>query len=281
MRFSLDTFIPGTSFVHRCDARVKLPLLLAYSLALFFVDTWAGMGINAAFCLIACINARLPWGRMFRPLIPLSLILVLALIGNAFIFDIAQADISSVSGGVPKDALSAWQPVPLVGSFGFAPAGFVRGCFLVLRIVLLVIASLVVGLTTTSTELSDALYGFLRPLGALKVPVGDIAMIVSIALRFIPLTAEELERVHGAQLSRGAHFGEGGLVQRVRAWQPVFIPLFVGLFRRAHVLALAMEARCYALLPQRTRLCVRPFSLWSAVILTCGLASCVALGFFL
>ena len=126
---------------------------------------------------------------------------------------------------------------------------------------LLVVASLTVTYTTTSTELTDALGFFLRPLKRLGVPTDDIAMVFSLALRFIPVTAEEFGRVHDAQWARGASFAEGSLWERLRAWQTVLIPLFVGLFRRADSLAVAMDARCYGAPDvERTSLAPRAFS---------------------
>ena len=163
------------------------------------------------------------------------------------------------------------------GRFGLSFAGFLRGCFFAVRVLLLVFASLLVSFTSTSTELVDALRSVLSPLGKLRVPIDDIAMVFSVALRFIPVTAEEFERVHAAQWSRGAAFECGTLTQRLRAWQVVFIPLFVGLFRRADSLAKAMDARCYgAPGVRRTSLSARPFRPQSAVVLGIGAAFCIA-----
>ena len=166
----------------------------------------------------------------------------------------------------------------LVGSFGFVPTGFTRGCFYAIRIVLLVMASLLVSFTTTSTELTEAFSSFLRPLRKLRVPVDDVASVLSIALRFIPLVAEELGRIHDAQWSRCAKFGEAGLVVRLRAWATVLVPLFVSMFRRADALAVAMDARCYGA-PDvvRTSLARRRFTVGALATLLAGLAICAAL----
>lgn len=111
--------------------------------------------------------------------------------------------------------------------------------------ILLVLGSFIVVLTTTSTALTDALRSFVSPLRVLHVPADDIAMVFSMAIRFIPLMAQEICAIHDAQFSRGASFHRGGLWQRLSAWPPVFIPLFVGMFRRADKLSVAMDARCY------------------------------------
>ena len=123
--------------------------------------------------------------------------------------------------------------------------GFALGCFYGVRMILLVLGSFIVVLTTTSTALTDALRSFVSPLRVLHVPADDIAMVFSMAIRFIPLMAQEVCAIHDAQFSRGASFHRGGLWQRVSAWPPVFIPLFVGMFRRADKLSVAMDARCY------------------------------------
>lgn len=144
-----------------------------------------------------------------------------------------------------------------------------------MRIALLALASMVLTSTTSPTELSRSLEQFLQPLERIRVPVHDVATIVSIALRFIPVTFDEFQVVRSAQESRGAGFSSGGLVDRLKAWQTVLIPLFVGLFRRADVLALAMDARCYGA-RKPTHLNARPFTARAAAALAAGLAACVA-----
>lgn len=246
MRIPVSTYIPGTSPVHRADARVKIALLLAYSITLFLVDTWAGLAICAAGFGVALAASRISAGRC------------LAL-------------------GVPVYVLAAF--TALFAAAG--PVGLERGCFYAARIVLLVAGSFVITFTTTSTQLNDALRSLMRPLGAVGVPVGDIATTLSLALRFIPVSAAELAQVHDAQLARGASFGAGGLWARLRAWQTVLIPLFVGLFRRADVLAVAMDARCYGAPGRaRTSLSHARFTRGSAAVLVAGLAACTALAAF-
>ena len=276
MQLSFNTYIPGNTAVHRCDARVKLVLLLAYSVTLFLVGAWAGILVCAVLCLVMAAVAKVPPRRLFGLLLPLYVILALTIVFNGFSFDVFRAGGQYGLGAVSSGVFTGWQPVALVGTFGFVPEGFMRGCFYALRIILLVCASLVVSFTTTSTELINALYDFLRPLRVFHAPVEDIAMIVSVALRFIPLTAEELARIQAAQKSRGAAFDEGGLAARIAAWQPVLIPMFVGLFRRAENLATAMESRCYAMSPKRTRLSRPSFTPLSFATLALGLALCAA-----
>ncbi|MEG0071896.1 MAG: energy-coupling factor transporter transmembrane component T [Raoultibacter sp.] len=273
----MSTYIPGTTPIHTCDARVKLVLLLAYSLTLFFVHTWVGLSLCVVMFAVAVAVARLPLSRLMKLLIPVYFILAFTLLFNSFTLDAASLGQSYGLGAVSSGFLEGVAPVPLLGSFCFVPAGFARGCFYALRIILLVLASLVVTYTTTSNALIDALQSFLRPLRAFHVPTDDIATMFSIALRFIPVTAEEFSRVRAAQWARGSAFDEGRLTKRLRAWQTVLIPLFVGLFRRADNLAIAMESRCYGASPTRTQLHPQAFTLRSAAILTCGIALCALL----
>lgn len=284
MRINVSSYIPGTSPVHACDARVKIVLLAAYSVTLFFVRTWAGLALCALVFAAAALASRVPLRRFFGLLVPVYVIVAFTVVFNGFSFDVGAASGAppSMLGDVSAGVLAALSPVPLVGSFGFVPAGFARGCFFALRIILLVVASLVVTYTTTSTDMTNALAGFLRPLKQLRVPVDDIAMVFSLALRFIPVTAEEFGRVHDAQWARGASFAEGTLWERLRAWQTVLIPLFVGLFRRADVLAVAMDARCYGAPDvMRTSLAPRTLSARCMAVLVVGLAACVALAVWL
>ncbi|MCL2632591.1 MAG: energy-coupling factor transporter transmembrane protein EcfT, partial [Coriobacteriia bacterium] len=181
-----------------------------------------------------------------RMLVPLVAILAFTLVANAF-----GSDIVSIR---PPDLLP-WIELhpesmvyffsPLIGGFGFRLYGLLRGLFLVLRIVLMVMATSLLTYTSQMVALSEAFVSMLRPLAVFKVPIEDIAMVFSITLRFIMLTASETERMMVAQQARGAVFDQGGPIKRGQAWIPVLIPLFVKLFRRADNLAAAMETRCY------------------------------------
>ena len=283
MRINVSSYIPGTSPIHVCDARVKIVLLAIYSVTLFLVDTWAGLVLCGALFAAAAVSSRIPLRRFFALLVPVYVLAAFAVVFNGFAFDVGQAAPGAAPPlmGQEPGLFGSLPPVALVGSFGLVPAGLARGCFFAVRIVLLVTASLVVTYTTTSTALTDALADFLRPLRRLRVPVDDIAMVFSLALRFIPVTAEEFGRVHDAQQARGASFSEGGLWERLRAWQTVLIPLFVGLFRRADALAVAMDARCYGAQPHRTSLHDRRLAGRSLAVLAAGLALCIAVAVLL
>lgn len=278
MKLNVTTYIPGTSLLHVCDARVKIILLAAYSITLFFVSTWWGLAACAIAFFALLLQSRMPVSKVFVLLLPLYFIVALTIIFNAFSADIAHVANVQGLGDVSTGVLGGLDPIALVGAFGFVPAGFVRGCFYGVRVLLLVAASLIVSFSTTSTELTDAFNDFLRPLKILKVPTDDVAMVFSLALRFIPVTAEELCRVYDAQLSRGASFSQGSIGRRLKAWQTVLIPLFVGLFQRADTLAVAMDARCYGVPGvARTSISRSRIGLWDILALIVGLGACATL----
>lgn len=276
MSGTLRIFIPGTSPLHRADARVKLVLLLALSIAVFFVQMWAGIGIAAAFVALCVASARLPLARLGALSIPVLVVLAIVWLCNAFVADVhAPTSLSSLSG-VSAGFAAGWAPIALWGSFGFSPEGCMRGLFYAARIMIILIASFVVTFTTPAEALTDAFSSLLRPLRRLRVPVDDVALMLSLAVRFIPLMAEEASRLQRAQRARGADFAGKGLAQRLGSWQTVLIPLVVRMFRRATTLGEAMEARCYGA-GARTSLADRSLVALDVVVLSLGLAACVAL----
>lgn len=255
MRLSIGTYISGNSPVHSCDARVKVLLLLAYWATLFLVDTWLGLLVCAVVYGVIHLLSGVPFSRVIKLAIPVYVIVGIMIVCNSFLW--------TASG------------------FAFNEAGYYRACFFALRIILLVFATFLVSFSTTSNELTDAFRSFLKPLRVLRVPVDDMAMVFSLALRFIPVTAEEFSRVYNAQVARGAAFDDSSLRKKVRAWQTVFIPLIAGLFRRSEVLALAMEARCYNAETVPAKLHKQTFGAREFVQCAGGFAVCVALSVFL
>ncbi len=233
------------------DPRVKLVLLLVVSITLFVVDRWLGIALIAAVIFACMFASGVELRRYFAHLVPLYVLL-----GFTIFFSATSFGLESV---------------------GFTGEGLNRGCLYAARILLVVLASLVVSYTTTDTALTTALAQLMAPLRKLHVPVDDIAMTLTLALRFIPVFADELETLKRAQRSRGAALDSGGLGARLRAWGAIMIPLFVGLFRRADQLAQAMDARCYGLSDKpRTSLAAREFTLRNGVILLVGLLFCFA-----
>ncbi len=249
---TLRIYIPGDTPIHRVDGWVKLVLLLVFSICVFLVDTWKGLGIYALTLASVVSVARLPWGRLAKLSVPLLVILAFIWVFNAFALDI-DAIASSGMGGVSAGFAQGWQPVALVGSFGFVPEGCMFALFYAARIFLILLASFVVSFTTTAEDLMRAFASLVAPLRRFRVPVDDIATMLSVAVRFIPLVAVELADVRDAQASRGAAFESGSLLGRVLQWRTVFIPVVVRLYRRADALGASMEARCYGF-GQRTSL---------------------------
>ena len=189
--------------VHRCDARVKMVVLLAFSIGIFFVNSWWFMALCAAAIVACLVAARIPMSYIAIPLVPIALLALFAIVFNA------------VGGTVES------------------------GLFAAVRMVLLALASFVVCFTTTAHDLLAAFRQLIGPLRALHVPVDDVALTLSLAVRFIPVIAEELQIIRKAQRARG------GEKASLRIWGSAFQALFIALFRHADALATAMDARCY------------------------------------
>jgi energy-coupling factor transport system permease protein len=175
-----------------------------------------------------------------------------------------------------------WNPATVtllrLGPIGIDGPGLLTGVFFAVRIVLMVVGTSLLPLTTTPVQLTDALERIMRPLERLRFPAGEVAMMLTVALRFIPTTAQEAEKIIIAQTARGARFDEGGPVRRARAFIPVLVPLFVNLFRRAEDLAVAMESRCYRGGRGRTRLHISEMRVADWLTLAAGAVVLVTVG---
>jgi energy-coupling factor transport system permease protein len=237
--------------VHRLDVRMKLLLVVAYVFALFMVEGWPGLLLCAALCVAAYLFSGIPFKLAFRGLKPILVLLVFTILANTVTFaagppvEAVGAAGAEAAVGTGAASLDLPETIALIGSFGVKPMGALRGLYFALRIVLLVSLTSLLTYTTSTVALSDGLVSLMRPLARVRVPTEDIATMFSIALRFIPITAEEAEKIMVAQSARGATFNKGGPIRRAKAWLPVMVPLFVSLFRRADELACAMETRCY------------------------------------
>jgi energy-coupling factor transport system permease protein len=231
----LGQYVPVASPVHALNARAKMALVAGLTIALFSVDGFEGLAVLAATVAATVGLSRVPWRVALRGLRMIALLLAFTLLAHALVWR-------------GTNLLAALGPLGISGS------GLVTGMFFATRIVVLVVGTSLLTLTTTPVDLTDALESLMKPLSLVGVPTHDIAMMLTIALRFIPTTAEEAERIVTAQSARGAKFDSGGPVARARAYVPVLVPLFVNLFRRADSLATAMEARCYRGGEGRTRL---------------------------
>lgn len=223
---------------------MKLVLLLLFSVGVFFVDTWRGLGIYSLVVAAVVAAGRIPLARMGALSLPLAVLLAFIWVCNAFAFDVGSLAESGL-GGVSAGFAEGWQPVALAGTFGFVPQGCMFALFYAVRIILILWASFAVSFTTSAEALTSAFASLMRSLRAVRVPVDDAATMLSLAVRFIPLTAEELALVRNAQTARGAQLESGSVWKRLFAYRTVFIPLVVRLFRRADTLSISMVARCY------------------------------------
>ncbi len=229
---------------HRFDARLAVVTTLVYSVALFLAQSWVALGVLALGLAGVLLHARVSLAAMARSLVPLFVLLA---------FTVAVQ----------------------------IPTGIATGLFSAARIVLLVVATLVVAFSYDDTEMVQAFSSLMRPLRALRVPVDDVAMMFSIALRFIPVCMDEFRRVANAQRSRCAPFDDGGLIVRAKAWGNVFVPMIVGMFHRAGVLAQSMEARCYGMTKRTSLHGDCRIDLRQMVGAVCVCAGCLAVGIVL
>jgi energy-coupling factor transport system permease protein len=254
-------YYPGDSPVHRLDARAKFIAVTALAIALFVRDSFAGLAVFAAAGVIAYVVSGVPaswFWRAFRPL--------LWLVGLTFLAQVVFAP--------AEDAFASWW------IFHLSWQGLAFAAFLSLRLLVLVLIGSVLTLTTQPLALTDGLAWLGRPLRRLHVPTDELALMVTIALRFIPTLLVELETIMRAQRARGADFSSGGLRARARALVPVLVPLFVLSFRRADELAVAMEARCYRPGVVRTRL-YPLHAHWADAVLLAVTAAVIATGMLL
>ena len=232
---TIGQFFPGDSLLHRMDPRMKLVLTFGYIVAVFVPQNWVGLGIAIAFLFVSVALSRLPvkliW-KSVKPILPL-------IIFTSFI------NIFYVKGEV---VLVDWWIIHITLQ------GVINSVFIAIRILCLNAGSSLLTYTTSPTSLTDALERLMKPLKALHVNVHELAMMMTIALRFIPTLIEETDKIMSAQKARGADMESGSLLQRVRALIPILIPLFVSSFRRAYELAMAMECRCYRGGEGRTRM---------------------------
>ncbi len=232
---TIGQYFPGSSLLHRLDPRVKLVLTLLYIVAVFIPQNWAGLVVAIGFLVLCVALSRLPLRLIWKSVKPILPIIIFTSILNIFY----------VSGGT---MLVDWW------IFRITTRGLTTAAFIALRIACLIAGSSLMTYTTTPTALTDALERLLRPLRFLHVNVHELAMMMTIALRFIPTLIEETDKIMSAQKARGADMESGGLLQRAKALIPVLIPLFVSSFRRAYELATAMECRCYHGGEGRTRM---------------------------
>jgi energy-coupling factor transport system permease protein len=232
---TLGQYFPGTSVIHRLDPRLKLVLTIAMIALIFFVHTFYGyLSIFVLFLLVTLLSG-VSIKYVLKGIKPMRFVILLTTIMNVFFLKGETLLFEWAFIHVYKEAL-------------------IRAAELAIRLILLVLTSTLLTLTTSPKEITDAIERLMKPLRKIKVPVHEIALMMSIALRFIPTLMEETDRIMKAQTARGASFDTGSFLSRAKDMIPVLVPLFVSAFKRAEELALAMEARCYHGGENRTQL---------------------------
>lgn len=227
-------YYPAASFVHRLDPRLKLFFLIVYIVAIFLADTFCGLAICACALVLIIAFARVPLRKILRSVRGILFLVVFTAVINVLFY-----------GG--KTVYAHWW------IFTITKEGLIFSAFLILRLVLLVMCSCMLTYTTTPVALTDGIESLLTPLKWIRFPVHELALIMSIALRFIPILMDETERIKNAQKARGADFESGGLVKKIKSIVPILIPLLLSAFRRADELGDAMDARCYSGGKKRTK----------------------------
>ena len=231
---TLGQYYPGNSWIHGLDARVKIIATILYIVALFFVKDFIGFGLVVLFLALVIGISKVPFSFIVRGLKPIFIIII-------FTFAINML--------MTKGTI-LWQ----FGIIKITEEGLYNAFFMGLRLILLIIGSSLLTFTTKPMNLTDGIEKLLSPLRKIGVPAHELAMMMTIALRFIPTLMEEADKIMKAQQARGADFETGNIFRRAKALVPLLVPLFIGAFRIAQDLAMAMEARCYRGGSQRTRM---------------------------
>ena len=222
---TLGQYYPATSILHRLDPRVKLVGTLVFIITLFAFGSVSSYLVAAAVLVIVIVLSTVPVGFILRGLRMIFVLMLITALLNLF--------------------LTPGEPVVRIWKFQITAEGIRMAIHMAVRLSFLIIGSSIMTLTTTPNQLTDGLETGLGWMGRLHIPIHEIAMMMSIALRFIPILMEETNRIMSAQKARGADFDSGGIIRRAKALIPLLVPLFVSAFRRANDLAMAMEARGY------------------------------------
>ncbi len=231
---TIGQYFPGNSAVHRLDPRFKIIITGIFIAMIFSASSYIGLFFGLVFMMISYKTSKIPWKLMSKSLKPLLPVIIITAILNIFFI-----------GG--ESVFHVWK-------INITDEGINTTLFMIIRLIALIAGSSLLTYTTSPIVLTDAIEQLLKPLSKLHLPVHELAMMMTIALRFIPTLIEETEKIMSAQKARGADMESGNLMHRIKALIPILIPLFVSAFRRAEELALAMECRCYKGGDGRTKL---------------------------
>ena len=223
---TIGQYYPVKSILHRLDPRVKLVSTLLYLVSLFLFKSIPGYIVATLFLAVVIRLSKVPFSYIVKGLKPVIMLLMITVIFNLFL---------TRDGEV---LFHAW-------IFTITEGGLQTAVYMAVRLIYLIIGSSLMTFTTTPNELTDGIEKLLHPLNKIHVPVHEVSMMMSIALRFIPILLEETDKIMKAQIARGADLENGNIIQRAKNMIPILVPLFVSAFRRANDLAMAMEARCY------------------------------------
>lgn len=232
---TIGQMYPSNSIVHRLDARFKIVFTVMFVVGLFIANSPIAVAVNILFVIAAYILSKIPFKMLLKTLKPVVPIIVFMTFFNILFY-----------GG--QTVLLKWW------IFKITKEGLITAAYMILRITLIIAGTSLLTYTTSSMELTDALESLLSPLKKIKLPVHELAMMMTIALRFIPTLIEETQKIMSAQKARGADFESGNILKRAKALMPILIPLFISAIKRAGELATAMESRCYHNGIGRTRL---------------------------
>ena len=258
---TLGQYYQTDSVIHRLDPRVKLVTTICYIISLFIVNNFIGYLIAGIFLVFVIRMSKVPVKFIVRGMKSIVFLLIIAVIFNLFL--------------TPGEAVVSFWKLQITKE------GIRLAALMAIRLIFLIMGSSVMTLTTTPNNLTDGMERLLKPLKVFKVPVHEIAMMMSIALRFIPILLEETDKIMKAQIARGADFESGNLIKKAKSMVPLLVPLFISAFRRANDLAMAMEARCYRGGEHRTKM--KPLIYkkrdWMAYgVVVCYLGFCVVIG---
>lgn len=226
----IGQYIPGNSLIHKMDPRMKIVLVILFITLLFMTNTFIGYGLVTILVLYLVFSCSVPVKFILKGLKPMFLIIVFTCIFNLFFV-----------GGDPIFSIDVFD----LFIISVTKQGIYLSLIMIIRLLYLIIGTSILTLTTSPLQLTHGLECLMKPLNKIKVPSHEIALMMTIAIRFIPTIADETDKIMKAQTARGADFESGNIVKRAKALLPLLVPLFVSAFRRAEELATAMEARCY------------------------------------
>lgn len=233
---SIGQYIPGDSFIHKMDPRVKILISFIFIIDLFIVKNFKGYIFIVAFIVGAIVISKVSFNYIYKSIKPIFILLLITAILNVFM---------TRGSGEP---LFAWKFIKIYSE------GLRLAIFMIIRLVLLIVGTSLLTLTTSPIQLTDGIEKLLNPFKKLGLPAHELAMMMTIALRFIPTLIDETDKIMKAQMARGADFESGGIIDKAKNLIPLLVPLFISSFRRADELAMAMEARCYRGGEGRTRM---------------------------